>query len=122
MQGSTNADALKQYAGAITQAGQQAQNQAAFRPVGTTTTFGTSNFQIDPTAGGKIDFYQGSKMEPGSSPTFSDVYANLRKDPNLYSLDMFSPDELLNIGSSSFVSYYGYDPYGNKTSKVRQTF
>lgn len=33
------------------QGGQTAANMAAFRPVGTTTTFGTSNFQIDPTTG-----------------------------------------------------------------------
>jgi hypothetical protein len=31
--------------------GQQAANMAAFRPVGTTTTFGTSNYQFDPTTG-----------------------------------------------------------------------
>ena len=51
MQGSTNTDALKQYANAITQAGTQAQAQGAFRPVGTTTTFGTSSFTIDPVTG-----------------------------------------------------------------------
>lgn len=38
-------------------------------------------------------------------------------DPSLLSLDMFSPDELLNEGNS-LVSYYGYDYLGNKlTSK-----
>lgn len=31
------------------------------------------------------------------------------------SIDMFSPDELLN-GGVSYVYYYGYDPYGNKNS------
>ena len=36
-------------------------------------------------------------------------------DPNLYSFDMFSPDELLN-GGNSFVSYYGYDHTGKKVS------
>ena len=51
MQGSTNTEAMKQYANAITQAGNQAQAQAAFRPVGMTTSFGTSNFQVDPTTG-----------------------------------------------------------------------
>ncbi len=34
-------------------------------------------------------------------------------DPNIFSLDMFSPDELLNSGSS-YVSYYGYDHTGKK--------
>jgi hypothetical protein len=34
-------------------------------------------------------------------------------DPNIFSFDMFSPDELLNSGAS-FVSYYGYDHTGKK--------
>ncbi|MGJ8661613.1 MAG: TonB-dependent receptor plug domain-containing protein, partial [Bacteroidota bacterium] len=34
-------------------------------------------------------------------------------DPNLFTLDMFSPDELFNSGNS-FVSYYGYDHTGKK--------
>ncbi len=34
-------------------------------------------------------------------------------DPNIFSFDMFSPDELLNSGNS-FVSYYGYDYSGKK--------
>ena len=34
-------------------------------------------------------------------------------DPSMFSIDMFSADELLNSGSP-YVSYYGYDPYGNK--------
>jgi len=34
-------------------------------------------------------------------------------DPNIYSFDMFSPDELLN-GGNSFVSYYGFDHTGKK--------
>ncbi len=33
--------------------------------------------------------------------------------PNQFSIEMFSPDELLNSGSS-LVYYYGYDIYGNK--------
>ncbi|MEN9699605.1 MAG: hypothetical protein RLZZ301_803 [Bacteroidota bacterium] len=34
-------------------------------------------------------------------------------DPNLYTFDMFSPDELLNSGNS-FVSYWGFDHTGKK--------
>jgi hypothetical protein len=34
-------------------------------------------------------------------------------DPSMYSLDMFTADELLNDGNS-YVSYYGYDYKGNK--------
>ncbi len=36
-------------------------------------------------------------------------------DPSIYSLELFSPDELLNNGSS-YVYYYGFDIYGNKNS------
>ena len=36
-------------------------------------------------------------------------------DPNIFSFDMFSPDELLNSGNS-FVSYYGYDHTGKKVT------
>lgn len=36
-------------------------------------------------------------------------------DPNIFSLDMFSPDELFNSGSS-YVGYYGYDHTGKKVS------
>lgn len=34
-------------------------------------------------------------------------------DPNIFTLDMFSPDELLNSGNS-YVSYWGYDHTGEK--------
>lgn len=35
--------------------------------------------------------------------------------PDMFSLDLFTPDELLNSGNS-YVNYYGYDYLGNKTS------
>ena len=38
-------------------------------------------------------------------------------DPSTYSLDLFSPDELLNNGSS-LVYYYGYDIYGNQLTST----
>lgn len=45
-----------------------------------------------------------------------DEYIDIDKyDPNLFSFDMFSPDELLNSGNS-FVSYYGYDHTGKKVN------
>jgi hypothetical protein len=37
-------------------------------------------------------------------------------DPSMYSLDMFTADELLNNGTSSAVSYYGYDHLGNRVN------
>ena len=51
MQGSTSAEAAQTQANALRAAGQQAATASQFRPVGTTTTFGTSNFQVDPTTG-----------------------------------------------------------------------
>ena len=37
-------------------------------------------------------------------------------DPSVFSLDMFSPDELVNNGVSSLVSYVGYDHTGERLS------
>ncbi|MCT4623154.1 MAG: carboxypeptidase regulatory-like domain-containing protein [Schleiferiaceae bacterium] len=37
-------------------------------------------------------------------------------DPSLYSLDLFSASELINIGGSQYVSYYGYDYTGKIAS------
>jgi outer membrane receptor protein involved in Fe transport len=34
-------------------------------------------------------------------------------DPDFFSLDMFSADELINLGGTQYVSYYGYDYAGN---------
>lgn len=50
-QGQVNQQAAQTQADALKAAGQQAAQASQFRPVGTTTTFGTSNFQIDPTTG-----------------------------------------------------------------------
>lgn len=35
-------------------------------------------------------------------------------DPSTFSIDMFSADDLLNFGGTSYVGYYGYDHKGNK--------
>ena len=51
LQQSVNKDAAQQQADALRQAGQQASTASQFRPVGTTTRFGSSNFQVDPTTG-----------------------------------------------------------------------
>jgi len=37
-------------------------------------------------------------------------------DKEMYSLDMFSADDLLNIGGTGYVNYYGYDHTGKKAS------
>lgn len=49
----------------------------------------------------------------GSGGEGSDFIDIDQYDPNIYSFDMFSPDELLNSGNS-FVSYWGYDHTGKK--------
>jgi hypothetical protein len=40
-------------------------------------------------------------------------------DPDLYRIEYFAADELYNSGNS-LVSYYGYDPYSNRTSERSQ--
>lgn len=51
IQGSRSADAAGQQAAAYRNAATQASNLAQFRPVGTTTNFGTSNYTYDPNTG-----------------------------------------------------------------------
>lgn len=47
---------------------------------------------------------------------FGDDFINIDElDPNTFTLDMFSADELLN-GGNSVVGYYGYNHYGDKVS------
>lgn len=50
----------------------------------------------------------------GLNPNGTDYVDVDALDPSQLSLDMFSPDELVNGGVSSLVSYYGYDHLGNK--------
>ena len=51
IQDERNAEAARKQAEELRTAGTRASNAAMFRPVGTTTTFGTSNFQVDPMTG-----------------------------------------------------------------------
>jgi len=44
---------------------------------------------------------------------FLDVFSY---DPELLKIDFFSANELYRDGNNSLVSYYGYDPYGNKVT------
>ena len=59
-------------------------------------------------------YSQGLISEGGAGSQFIDID---QYDPNIYSFDMFSPDELFN-GGQSFVSYWGYDHTGQKASGV----
>jgi hypothetical protein len=49
----------------------------------------------------------------GLDPAGTDFIDIDQYDPNIFQLDMFSPDELLNSGNS-YVSYWGYDHTGKR--------
>lgn len=55
------------------------------------------------------------RVKLGLDPGGNDYVDIDNYDPNIFSFDMFSPDELLNSGAS-FVSYYGYDHTGKKVN------
>ena len=55
------------------------------------------------------------RVKLGLTPGGNDYVDIDNYDPNIFSFDMFSPDELLNSGES-FVSYYGYDHTGKKVN------
>lgn len=57
-------------------------------------------------------FSQNVRRKLGLDPNGGDYVQIDEQDPDFYSLDMFSADELLN-GGSNLVSYYGYDYKGN---------
>jgi len=51
---------------------------------------------------------------PVNGHTINDWIDIDKYDPSMYSIDMFSPDELLANGNNPAVSYFGYDYKGNK--------
>jgi hypothetical protein len=53
------------------------------------------------------------RQELGLDPGGNDFVDIDMYDPNMFTLDMFSPDELFNQGNN-FVDYYGYDHTGEK--------
>ena len=57
------------------------------------------------------------RVKLGLNPAGNDYVDIDNYDPNIFSFDMFSPDELLNSGNS-FVSYYGYDHTGKKVRGI----
>jgi len=60
-------------------------------------------------------FDRSLRRELGLDPDGNDLINIDGLDPDFFTLDMFSADDLLNQGSN-LVNYSGYDPYGNKTS------
>ena len=59
------------------------------------------------------DFDRNLRIQLGLNPNGIDFVDIDSYDPSTYSINLFSPDELLNNGTE-FVYYYGYDIYGNK--------
>lgn len=60
-------------------------------------------------------FDRSLRRELGLDPDGNDLINIDGLDPDFFTLDMFSADDLLNQGNN-LVNYSGYDPYGNKTS------
>ncbi|HTN45344.1 MAG TPA: TonB-dependent receptor [Flavipsychrobacter sp.] len=66
-------------------------------------------------AGVQSTFSKNLRTKMGLDPNGLDYLNVDNMDPSLFSLDMFSPDELLNQGSS-FINYYGYDYTGKRVN------
>ncbi|MCB0760730.1 MAG: carboxypeptidase-like regulatory domain-containing protein, partial [Flavobacteriales bacterium] len=64
---------------------------------------------------GQFEFDYNLRQALGLDPNGSDFINTDALDPEVYSLDMFGADDLLNQGNN-LVSYYGYDHHGNRTS------
>lgn len=58
-------------------------------------------------------FDRNVRKELGFDPNGTDYIDIDAYDPDFYSLDMFSADELVNVGGNQYVSYFGYDYLGN---------
>lgn len=76
-------------------------------------TSGTGNFGGAKEQDQQSFFDYNLRKELGLNPAGTDFLQVDAYDPSTFSLDMFSPDELLNQGNS-FVDYYGYDHTGKK--------
>ena len=69
------------------------------------------NRAFDPTVARTFDANVRTKL--GLNPNGTDWLDIDKLQPDFFSLDMFSANELLNIGGTQYVSYYGYDYLGN---------
>jgi hypothetical protein len=68
--------------------GQQAANMAQFRPVGTTTTFGTSNYQFDPTTGQltSAGYNLSPQLQAAQNTLISGLGTNLQDQANIQAM------------------------------------
>jgi hypothetical protein len=73
LQGRTDTAAAKALADQLRTAGTQAATGAQFRPVGTTTRFGTSAYSIDPATGGLKADYSLSPLAAGYQQSLADM-------------------------------------------------
>jgi hypothetical protein len=76
-------------------------------------TSGTGNYGGQENNDNQSFFDYNLRTQLGLDPAGLDYVDIDQYDPNIFSFDMFSPDELLNSGNS-FVSYFGYDHTGKK--------
>ncbi len=72
------------------------------------------NRNIDLASQGTFD--RNLRLALGLDPNGDDFINIDEYDPDVFSLNMFSADELINEGGGSFVSYFGYDYTGERTS------
>jgi len=76
-------------------------------------TSGTGNYGGQQNNDNQSFFDYNLRQKLGLDPAGTDYVIIDKYDPSMYSLDMFSPDELFNQGDN-YVSYYGYDHTGKK--------
>jgi hypothetical protein len=73
LQGQTSREAAQKAADLARQSGSSAAQMAQFRPVGTTTRFGTSTYSIDPATGGLKADYSLSPLAAGYQQSLADM-------------------------------------------------
>jgi hypothetical protein len=84
-------------------------------PLGT-----TPYVDYDPLVGNDQAFFDSQlRRSLGLDPRGTDFLQVDAYDPSVYTIDMFSADELVNSGNSTLVNYFGYDHTGEKVKGQR---